>query len=58
MALRMPTAEDLRRLAEANHFELSEEELDAFQGLLLGLFVSYELLEQTPLPQEVLKYRD
>ena len=58
MALRIPTTEDLKRLAQDNHFELSEEELAAFQELIPGLFDSYELLERMPLPQEPIKYRD
>ena len=57
-AIRLPTDKDLRRLAEANYFELSDEELSVFMGLMPELFSSYELLEQMPLPYEPLKYRD
>ena len=32
MALRMPTPDDLERLAKENHFELSEDELTSFPG--------------------------
>lgn len=32
MALRLPTARDLQQLAKANHFRLSEEELESFQA--------------------------
>ena len=58
MALRLPTAQDLRRLAKANHFHLNDEELESFQALIPGLFESYELLDQMPLPREPLRYRD
>ena len=58
MALRLPTARDLQHLAKANHFRLSEQELEGFQALIPGLFESYEALDQMPLPREPLKYRD
>ena len=58
MALRLPTARDLQKLAKANHFRLSEEELESFQALIPGMFESYETLDQMPLPREPLKYRD
>ena len=58
MALRLPTARDLQKLAKANHFRLSEEELEGFQALIPGLFEAYETLDQMPLPREPLKYRD
>ncbi len=58
MALRLPTPQDLRRLAKANHFQLSDEELESFQAVIPGLFQSYELLDRMPLPREPMKYRD
>ena len=58
MALRLPTSKELQRLAKANHFQLSDEELESFQALIPGLFESYELLDRMPLPSEPLKYRD
>ena len=58
MALRLPTARELQRLAKANHFQLSDEEMESFQALIPSLFESYELLDQMPLPREPLKYRD
>jgi Asp-tRNA(Asn)/Glu-tRNA(Gln) amidotransferase C subunit len=48
MALRMPTPDDLQRLASENHFELSEEELTSFQEVIPDLFGSYEKLERMP----------
>ena len=58
MALRMPTPDDLERLAKENHFELSEDELTSFQEVIPDLFSSYERLERMPLPREPIKYRD
>ena len=58
MALRIPTVNDLRRMAEANHIELNEEELEAFQNLIPGMFASYEAIDQMPQPVEPLKYRE
>ena len=58
MALRMPTPDDLERLAKENHFELSEEERTSFQEVIPDLFGSYERLERMPLPREPIKYRD
>ena len=58
MAIRLPTAEDLRRLAEANYFELTEQELSDFQDLIPNLFAPYEQLERTPTPHAHPKYGD
>ena len=56
MALRKPTAQDLRRLAQENNFQLTDEELEGFQALLPGLFESYDTLDRMPLPKAPLKY--
>jgi hypothetical protein len=48
MALQPPTAQHLRRLAEAQCFELAEEELAAFQSLLPGIFTALDALDQAP----------
>lgn len=58
MAMRLPTPEDLKNLARANHFELNEEELAAFQELIPSLFQAYEQMESIPEPREPIKYRD
>ena len=58
MTLRLPTPKDLRRLAKANFFDLSEEELADFQELIPETFASYEMLERMEPPQVPLKYRD
>ncbi len=56
MAIRLPTPDDLHRIATANHFELSDQEVAEFQALMPGMFSTYETLEQMPMPQEPLKY--
>ena len=58
MALRLPTSEDLRRHAAANYFELSHQEMAAFEELMPQMFVFYELLERMPLSAPTVKYRD
>ena len=56
MVLRPPTLDDLKRLAQANHFELNDEEEAAFMGLIPEVFPRYEDLEQMTEPREPLKY--
>ena len=58
MALRKPTGDDLRRLAEAHNFELSEEEVEAFQSMLPGMFTSLDELDQKPSNLPAIAYRD
>lgn len=58
MPIRIPTEDDLLRLAEENYFELSENELEQFQDLLPRLFADFEVLNRIPLPTTPLKYRD
>ena len=56
MTVRRPTPENLRRLAEANHFEITEAEMAAFERMIPGLFDSYDKLVQMPEPRPVLRY--
>ena len=58
MPIRLPTAEDLRRAAAANYFDLSEQELADFQALISDRFAAYQELERMPSPREPLKYPD
>ncbi len=58
MALQPPTADDLRRLAAANYFELSDEEVSAYRSLLPGLFAALENLEQAPSNLPPIKYHE
>ena len=56
MTIRPPTKEQLIRLAQANHFSLSEEELRDFHGIISDLFDSYQTLEQMPSALPAVKY--
>ena len=56
MTIRPPTKEQLIRLAQANHFSLSEEELRDFHGIISDLFDSYQTLEQMPSALPAIKY--
>ena len=56
MTIRRPTTEDLRRLAEANHFEITDAEMSAFERMIPGLFESYDDLVQMPEPRSPLRY--
>lgn len=58
MALRRPSVEDLQRLAAANHFELSPEEVDAYQALLPDMFAALDALDQAPGQLPPLTYRE
>ncbi|HKA52120.1 MAG TPA: amidase family protein, partial [Candidatus Binatia bacterium] len=48
MALRQPTADELRRLAAAHNFELTGEELEAYRALMPAMFDALDALDQTP----------
>ena len=56
MTIRRPTAQDLRRLAEANSFEISDDEMQAFESMIPGLFESYDSLIQMPEQRPALQY--
>ena len=56
MTIRRPNQDDLRRLAEANHFEISDAEMRAFEAMIPGLFDSYDELAQLPEQRSALKY--
>ena len=56
MTIRKPTAQDLRRLAEANHFEITDAEMGAFEAMIPGLFDSYDQLAQLPEQRPPLRY--
>src|SRR2546428_617467 len=58
MALRQPSADDLRRLAAANYFELSTEEVAAFQSLLPEMFAALDTLDQAPAQLPAITYRE
>jgi amidase len=56
MALRLPDADDLQKLAAAGHFGLSAEELADFQALMPAMFETLDALDQTPQQAAPLKY--
>jgi amidase len=58
MALRLPTVEDLHKMAAANHFELSPEEVADFQALMPSMFTSLNQLEQMPTVPMSRTYRE
>ena len=56
MAIRLPSDKDLQEMAQANHFELNDQEIEAFQALIPGMLQSYEQVYQMPDPREPNKY--
>jgi amidase len=56
MALRIPTRDDLQRLAQSNYFTLSHEEAEAYHTLLAGIFPLLEQLDAMPEPHAPLRY--
>ena len=56
MTIRRPTPQDVKRLAEANNFELTDAELSAFEALIPGLFDSFDDLAQLPEQRPALRY--
>ena len=56
MTIRPPNKEQLIRLAQANHFSLSDKELRDFHGIISDLFDSYQTLEQMPSALPAVKY--
>jgi amidase len=51
MGLRIPTRDDLQRLAQSHHFTLSPEEAEAYHHLLGWLCPLFEQLDALPEPQ-------
>ena len=58
MPLRLPSEEDLRNSARANHFDVTDEEMAAFQELTPSIFQVYEQLYQMPEARQPIKYPD
>ena len=56
MSIRRPTTQDLRRLAEANHFDITDDEMRAFESMIPGLLDSFDQLAQLPEQRPVLRY--
>ena len=58
MALRQPTKDDLRRLAESHNFELSAEEAEAYEAMLPDMFAALDALDQAPANLPDITYRE
>src|SRR5579862_7397527 len=60
MAFPAPNADELKKIARANHIELTEEELDSLQSMMRGQMAILEKIDALTLaPQEsVTRYRD
>src|SRR5262245_1626220 len=56
MALRRPTADDFHRLATAHHFELTSDELEAYQALMPTMFAALDALDQAPANRPEITY--
>ncbi len=56
MTIRRPSSQDLQRLAKANNFDISEDEMAAFESMIPGLFEGYDALLQEPEPRPPLAY--
>ena len=56
MPFQMPSESELIELADANYFQLSDEELEAFTTAMPEMFRLFEELDLMPLPKAPLKY--
>jgi amidase len=56
MAVVKPTKDQLRRIAEHYHLELTEEEMGAYRNLMEAALTSYSRLEQLAEPKLSVKY--
>src|SRR5262245_36681956 len=56
MALRRPTADDFRHLAATHHFELTNDELEAYQALMPTMFTALDALDQAPANRPEITY--
>ena len=48
MSVRLPTLEDLKKIAQSLHMNFSEEELKSHHEILLPNFAAYNLIDQIP----------
>jgi len=56
MALRRPTAEELKQLASANHFALNDDELADFEAMIPQMFEPLDVLDSAPSPTPTVNY--
>ena len=50
MRVKPPSLDALSEIAESYGFDLTEEDLESFQGLISPIMASYERLDQLPEP--------
>jgi amidase len=60
MALQLPTAEELKRIARANHIDLTAQEVAALESMMPAQMAILEQIDArvTDLPDSVTRYRD
>jgi len=58
MALRRPTREELKQLASANHFALTEDELADFDAMIPQMFATLDPLDRAAPPLPAVKYQE
>lgn len=56
MRVKPPSLDTLAAIAESYGMDLSDEDLDSFQGLIAPIMASYERLDQLPEPSLPVKY--
>ena len=56
MRVNPPSIDTLSAIAESYGMDLSDEDLDSFQGLIAPIMASYERLDQLPEPSLPVKY--
>ena len=56
MNVKLPTIDELRYIAAEYHLEMSDEDLESFQGLISGALGSYERLHELVEPKPEVKY--
>jgi amidase len=56
MALRIPSRDDLHRLAQSNHFTLSNDEVEVYYALMTTFFPLFDQLDQLPEPHIPRRY--
>ena len=56
MRVKPPSLDALSDIAESYGFDLTEEDLESFQGLISPIMASYERLDQLPEPALPVKY--
>lgn len=56
MNVKQPTIDELRFIAAEYHLDLSEEDLESFQGLIAGSLPSYERIHELTEPKPEVKY--